>query len=190
VLKKLDVLIRAYADGEIPNPTTDSIPLGSDGDSDRTLTVRSILFMYSQLQAEVQAEAIFINDILKPKCDNVLTQKGNVAALLSEIESFIHHSPILRVGREVEEFPWMRKYDFLSRGVFPHLVSILMKQFPHIWSPSTPDTFHSNWLRCSSFIEIVESALPSLDHLEKFRSSEVLKEFTRKWQFNVYFQLR
>lgn len=183
MLQKLGILVRIY--GEVGYGTR-----SSDAVDNSEVNITSILFIYSQLRKEVEAEEIFINDILKPKCNVVLAKKGNISALLAEIENFIQTSPIVNASKELEKYPWMKGFDFLGRCVFPHVVTILMKQFPHIWSPSTPDAFHSNWVRCSAFVKLIENSLPSLDHLEKFRSTDILKEFFSKWQFNVYFQLR
>jgi hypothetical protein len=184
-LNKLEALLTTYA-SLVPPPTTK----GKDDDNDTANIVRSLLFMYAQLEAETTAETIFVHSVLKPKCDGVLSQKGNVSALLDSLEEFQTRNPIMLVSQELEDFPWMRKYDFVSRGIFPHVVKILSQKFPHIWSPSTPDSFHANWIRCEKFIESLESALPSEEQLNNLRNSEVFKEFVGKWQFNVYFQLR
>ena len=149
-----------------------------------------VLRIYSELSAENEAEEIFIKRVFKPRCGSVLTKKGNFAALLEETESFIRSCPVIQFTKRLEQFPWAAKYHFVGRGVFPQVLAILAKHFPHIWSPAMPDVFHSNWKCCEEFVAAVESVLPSIEHLNLFRESNEFKEFLSKWQFPVYFQLR
>ena len=146
------------------------------------------------MECESIAESIFTNKILKPKCDEVLSRKGNATALLDCLETFITSTPLIQVSQEMEHLPWMKNYDFILRGIFPYVTKLLSQKFPgdetYIWSPSTPDSFHSNWTRCERFIMNLEASAPSLTHLENFRNSEIFKEFIGKWQFNAYYQLR
>lgn len=152
--------------------------------------IRSLLHLYIELQKVSVAENVFTANILKPVCDEVLSKKGNISSLLDEVERFLVTSPTVKVTKELDEYSWMANYDFISNCTLPHVIGVLKKHFPHIWSPSNPDTFHLNWIRCERFIKFLEEQMPSLDHLERFRESETLKDFISKWQFPVYFQLR
>ncbi|ODM88167.1 Conserved oligomeric Golgi complex subunit 2 [Orchesella cincta] len=152
--------------------------------------VTTLLYLYVELQRVSEAERIFVLNVLKPVCDEILAKKGNIASLLDEVEKFLVDSPTIKVSKQLEQFSWMSNYHFLSNCVLPHVIGILKKHFPHIWSPSNPDTFHSNWIRCETFIKFLEDMMPSIEHLETFRETETLKDFISKWQFPVYFQLR
>lgn len=154
------------------------------------LIVNSLLYMYIELHRVKDAEYIFTSNVLKPVCDDILSKKGNVSSLLDEVENFLVKSPTIKASKQLEIYSWMSSYEFLSNCVLPHVIGVLRKHFPHIWSPSNPDTFHSNWIRCEKFIRFLENQMPSLNHLETFRENDTLKDFLSKWQFPVYFQLR
>jgi len=152
--------------------------------------IKSLLYMYTELQCEATVEEVFIMDILRPNCEAVMSRKGNVNAIFEAVEQFLKQSPLITVWSKLDEYPWMARYDFITRGVFPHVINLLEKHFPHIWAPSNPDSFHTNWTRCERFINVLEDCMPSSNHLEAFRNCDSLKDFVGKWQFPVYFQLR
>jgi hypothetical protein len=152
--------------------------------------IKSLLYMYTELQCESVVEEVFVTEILKPNCEAVMSRKGNVNSIFEAVEAFLKDSPLISVWTKLDLYPWMARYDFVTRGVLPHVISLLAKHFPHIWSPSNPDIFHSNWSRCERFIDSLENSMPSSDHLEAFRKSDALNDFVHKWQFPVYFQLR
>lgn len=181
VLSRLNSLLTAYADIAF-----------ADGKSsqDSETIMKSLLYMYTELQCEPIVEEVLVKEVLLPKCELVLSKKGNIGALFDTIETFLAQSPLISVWGMLHEFPWMAKYDFIGRGVFPCVLNILCKHFPHIWSPSNPESFHSNWNRCDKFISSLENKMPSLNHLQQFRLSDAMKDFDSKWQFPVYFQLR
>ncbi|CAL8082945.1 unnamed protein product [Orchesella dallaii] len=180
-LNRMNALLMRYS----VRPVADS----ASTDKSESL-VTTLLYLYVELQKVSDAEQIFVLNVLKPVCDEILAKKGNISSLLDEVEKFLLKSPTIKVSKQLEEFSWMSNYNFLSNCALPHVIGILKKHFPHIWSPSNPDTFHSNWIRCETFIKFLENMMPSIEHLENFRETEVLKDFISKWQFPVYFQLR
>lgn len=178
-MSRLNTLFREYS--------TSSPKAGKENVEDIMMT---LLYLYVELQKVSEAELIFTQSVLKPFCDKILAKKGNISSLLDSLETFLLNCPTINVSKRLGKHSWLSNYSFLSKCVFPHVVGILTKHFPHIWSPSNPDTFHSNWIRCDKFITFLEEQMPSLDHLESFRESETFKSFISKWQFPVYFQLR
>lgn len=161
---------------------------GESGNCDGIIT--NLLHLYVELEKVPEAETEFTGNVLKPVCDDVLSRKGNVSGLLDEVEQFLLKSPVVKVSKDLETNTWMASYDLISNCVLPYVIGVLKKHFPHIWSTSNPDTFHSNWMRCERFITFLEDQVPSVSHLQTFRESETLTDFISKWQFPIYFQLR
>jgi len=83
VLKKLRKLLQIYADS---SPTSESECL-----------VRSLLFMYKELECEQIAETVFAEQTIKVKCNTVISRKGNFGALLDEMEKLVANCPIILV---------------------------------------------------------------------------------------------
>ncbi|KAF8342152.1 oligomeric golgi complex component, COG2-domain-containing protein [Cantharellus anzutake] len=82
-------------------------------------------------------------------------------------------------------------FDIMARVVWAEIARALIDQLgPIIFAAGRPDEFQKNYTIIHDFITAFEFTSPSVEVVNSIRSHRIYKAFERRWQLQVYFQLR
>ncbi|XP_035221823.1 conserved oligomeric Golgi complex subunit 2-like isoform X2 [Stegodyphus dumicola] len=163
-----------------------------------TLNLQKILRIYSIINQERAVENYFRETVVKPFMRKLIKQenisKYGLPKVYSDVLDFISSScsTILHVTqgikRDIEIVPG---YDFLVNAVWPELMLCLEYISPvYIYAPGDPQRFHKNYTASLNFLEQFEHHCGVQKSVTRLREHSLYKDFLKKWNLDVYYQIR
>ncbi|KAA8494385.1 Conserved oligomeric Golgi complex subunit 2 [Porphyridium purpureum] len=84
----------------------------------------------------------------------------------------------------------LHEFDFVSRVVWPECVHGIQANMGQVFSPGIPNTFHRCFRSACAIYAVMEKACPLEVQLVRLHDSATSKDFWKRWNLAVYFQLR
>ncbi|KAJ3091904.1 Conserved oligomeric Golgi complex subunit 2 [Quaeritorhiza haematococci] len=81
-------------------------------------------------------------------------------------------------------------YDLLIDTIWVEVTAAVTKKIAVIFNPGIPDVFHKNYTTTVDFIMSFEKLCQSRKALMNLRSHPSYIEFMKRWQLQIYFQIR
>jgi len=107
-----------------------------------------------------------------------------------EIKPIIAMSEELNV-RHRDDQEEGERFDVLTNVVWDQVGRAIMDELGSvIFTIGRPDEFQKNYVITASFLSALESMSPSVQTILAFRKHPISQAFEKRWQLNVYFQLR
>ncbi|EEH53449.1 uncharacterized protein MICPUCDRAFT_21533 [Micromonas pusilla CCMP1545] len=98
----------------------------------------------------------------------------------------------LEITRDVDggDAELASEYDLLANCVLREVDGAVAAAKPAAYSPGAPDAFLANHLAAMAMIESLERQMPNVEALRRFRDSDAMSTFLKRWNLNAYYALR
>jgi hypothetical protein len=149
-----------------------------------------ILSIYVMMDVVDSALVVLNNFVLQPFVDvhlieykSQIQQMSGHGDIFEKIIDFLEKEclQIHHVAQKIKGFP-----NFMIHS-WNYIAQVLMKEFQMLFHVSTPASFYAAYVSSCAFVTKFERLLD--EEVDLYRSSTLHKDYSKKWQLSVYFQL-
>jgi hypothetical protein len=158
--------------------------------NDKNTELFEILSIYVMMDVVDNAVQVLDNYVLQPFVDKrLILYKSQIQQMSGHGDIFdkilhfleIQCLSIHQITLKIKGFPNFLIYSW------NYVAQVLMKEFQMLFHVSTPSQFYAAYISSCDFLTKFEGMLE--DDIQVYRSSALHKDYSRKWQLSVYFQL-
>ncbi|GFQ81263.1 conserved oligomeric Golgi complex subunit 2 [Trichonephila clavata] len=160
--------------------------------------LQKILRVYSVISKEKELENVFQISVVRPFMQKLVTQtnvtKLGFEKVLQEILNFIPNAccDVLKLTKGInKDIEIILGYDFLVNAVWPEIMNAFELISPvYLYSLGDPQQFHQNYCSVMKFLDEFEHLCEVQSSVVKLRKLSSYKDFIKKFNLDVYFQIR
>lgn len=159
--------------------------------------VANCLRTYAAIDRVSEAEMLYRVHSARPFLEKTITVARLEAGKRGSAEGLqaVYNDVYNWVGTECQQLldithTSVHGFDFLSNAIWAEVTELIEKNIPRIFLPGIPDNFFTNYNVTMQFVERMEQYCRTRAQLEAFRAHPAFKQFIKKWNLPVYFQLR
>ena len=82
------------------------------------------------------------------------------------------------------------QYDLLSDTIWSSIIQAIIHNMPALFRAGNPDIFYQNYNISMKFVSEFESLCLSCSAINTLRGNSTYQDFMKKWQLQVYYQIR
>lgn len=144
------------------------------------------------------AENIFRQKIVGVHMHDVISEVAlqnapqGLAGIYNQIIQFLSDRmrPILLLTQSNENGKvTVTGFNFIINSFWVEVEQRIETHMASIFAPGNPDSFYQKYECTNTFLEKIESFIKNQEQIEAFRDNEQYKQFHRKWNLPVYFQV-
>ncbi|KAI8895229.1 hypothetical protein BC833DRAFT_529715 [Globomyces pollinis-pini] len=162
-----------------------SSPINEDANQ----TLLQLLRIFVSLDTVSEATKTFEETILTPFFESQLPNEDNLDGLFEPILAFVRSRCMKIYEISTIAFKGIEN-NLLVDSIWTPIIQFISNEFKFIFNVVNPTVFHQSFKSSSKFISHFEKLCFTKDVLVKLRSNILYKEYNRRWQLSVYFQLK